>query len=75
MLEKIKSFYEEHKDEFMVAACTAGALGIYTFGVVLGYKYRGKLDQAGLNACFIAKPELKPMLMEALQQVNDRING
>lgn len=75
MLEKIKSFYKDYEDEIKITACMVGALGIYTFGVVLGYKYRGKLNQAGLNACILVKPELKPMLTEALQQVNDRING
>lgn len=75
MLEKIKSFYEDYEDEIKITACMVGALSIYTLGVVLGYKYRGKLDQVGLNACILVKPELKPMLTEALQQVNDRING
>ena len=73
MKEKIKKYWEEHDEQIVVGGVIAGA---YLIGVLIGYKVgygeavrRGNI---GFNMCALIKPELKPMLEEALNEVEKR---
>ena len=71
--EKIKDFYEDHKAEiWTVGGAVIGAASVFG-AYTLGYKRAVMYGDRGLSMCFLAKPELKPMLEEALQKAQETI--
>lgn len=69
MLEKVKGFYEKHETAvWFVVGATAG-FGLYR----LGYSTAVRRGNIGLNMCFLAKPELKPMLEETIKTVEGSV--
>ena len=75
MLEKVKGFVKEHEDGIATAAAAAATVGVFAFGYFLGYRQAVRYVDIGLNACCIAKPELKPMLEEALSIVEKNLSS
>lgn len=73
MLEKVKGFIKEHKAEVTTVVAGAATIGVFAFGYLLGCKQAVRYCDIGLNACFLVKPELKPMLEEALKEVEKTI--
>lgn len=77
--EKIQNFVNEYKPEVDAAIdiatyCAFGA-GMAYIGYTLGYKKAVKNGELGLNMCILSKPELKPMLEEALMNVDKTLKG
>lgn len=73
--EKVKEFCSEHKDEIGYAAI---AVGTFAYGMTMfaiGVKTSEKRFNAGLAMCVAVKPELKPMLTEAQEQVKKVLFG
>lgn len=69
--EKLKAFCKEHSDWLITIGCVAGAA---TYGVIMyasGFKAARKMDVASLTMCTLAKPELGPMLDEALTKIQE----
>lgn len=75
MLEKAKEFIKKHDMELIGCAGGIAAFGFIALGYAMGYKTACYHSDVGLSACFLVKPELKPMLEEALEQVNTTILG
>lgn len=69
MLEKVKGFYEKHETAIRFAVGVGAGLGLYK----LGYNTAVRRSNTGLNMCFLAKPELKPMLEEAIKTVEGSV--
>lgn len=68
-----KEFYEENKtliNGFMVmSGLFAYGIGMYAFGAHTAKK----ANEIGLAMCIAAKPELGPMLKEALEKVKETV--
>lgn len=69
MLEKAKRFYEKHETAVWFVVGAATGYGLYT----LGYNTAVRRGNIGLNMCFLAKPELKPMLEETIKTVEESV--
>lgn len=77
--EKVQNFVNDHKPEVDAAIdiatyCVFG-VGMAYIGYSLGYKKAIKHIELGLNTCFLSKPELEPMLEEALINVSKTLKG
>ena len=70
-LEKLKEFCKEHSDWLMTLGCVAGVVTYGGIMYVSGFKAARKMDVASLTMCTLAKPELGPMLDEALTKVQE----
>lgn len=73
--EKVKEFCSEHKDEIGYAAI---AVGTFAYGMTMfaiGVAISKKRFNTGLALCVAVKPELKPMLSEAREQVKKVLFG
>lgn len=74
---KVENHFKEHKREIFTAAvggvmlATGFALG-YKAGFALGYKACLSNYNKGLGLCLEAKPELEPMLWEAINLVKNK---
>lgn len=75
MLEKVKGFIKEHEAEVTTVVAGAASIGVFAFGYFLGYKQAVRYGDIGLGACFAVKPELKPMLEEALQILDQNLSS
>lgn len=69
MLEKMKEFCGKHDMVLWIAIGAGAGLGLYK----LGYNTAVRRGNIGLNACFLAKPELKPMLEDAIKTVEGSV--
>lgn len=69
MLEKMKEFCGKHDMVFLIAIGAGAGFGLYR----LGYSTAVRRGNVGLNACFLAKPELKPVLEEAIKTVEKSV--
>lgn len=69
MLEKVKGFYEKHETAVWFVIGAATGYGLYR----LGYSTAVRRSNTGLNMCFLAKPELKPILEDAIKTVEGSI--
>ena len=69
MLEKVKGFYEKHETAVWFVVGAATGYGLYR----LGYSTAVRRSDTGLNMCFLVKPELKPMLEEAVKTVEGSV--
>lgn len=69
MLEKAKGFYEKHETAIWFVVGAATGYGLYK----LGYNTAVRRGNIGLNMCCLAKPELKPMLEEAIKTVEGSV--
>lgn len=69
MLEKVKGFYEKHETAVWFVVGAATGFGLYR----LGYNAAVRRGNIGLNMCFLAKPELKPMLEETIKTVEESV--
>lgn len=69
MLEKVKEFCGKHDMVFLIAIGAGAGFGLYK----LGYNTAVRRSDIGLSACFLAKPELKPMLEDAIKTVEGSI--
>lgn len=70
-LEKLKAFCKEHSDWLITIGCVAGVVTYGGIMYVSGFKAARKMDVASLTMCTLAKPELGPMLDEALTKVQE----
>lgn len=73
--EKVKEFCSEHKEDI---GCAALAVGTFAYGMTMfaiGVKIGEKRMGQGLAMCVAVKPELKPMLTEAQEQVKKALFG
>lgn len=77
--EKVQNFVNEHEPEVNaaidIATYCAFGVGMAYIGYSLGYKKAVKNGEIGLNMCILSKPELKPMLEEALMSVDKTLKG
>lgn len=64
MKEKVKEFWEEHKGEVVLLAYYGIGLGL---GYLAGKSVTMTRFNIGINRCFAVKPELEPMLVEAVE--------
>ena len=72
-LEKVKEFCKEHKGDLVYLGFFGGTVLYGMSMYIYGFRAARKRDVASLSVCCIAKPELKPMLEEALTKVQETI--
>lgn len=67
----VKEFYEENKTMIRGFAIMSGlfvyGIGMYAFGI----NAARRADKISLSMCIAAKPELKPMLEEAIKKLEE----
>ena len=68
-VEKIKGYYEEHKDGVQVAACiTALSIGLLMVGYIMGDKVSDAKHARCLEKMCEVTPEFKEQYIDALQK-------
>ena len=71
--EKVKEFYEENKAMIRGFAIMSGlfayGIGMYAYGINMARR----ADEISLSMCIAAKPELKPMLEEAIKKLEETV--